>query len=313
MCNRALLELTGVPRDEVLGRDVRDFICRATSAQHLTERVRRGAARPAPRRGHGRAADAHAAACARCGASRRSAGRARRRPDRGGRRDRPGPVADRGAAAAGHPGRAAGHPRRARRRRGPRAQQPADLDHRLRRVPRAQARGAGRRGAPDLEKLRRIGASAQRILRFSRDLVQYARPSGSELEPVDVAGGRAPVGVVLRAPGRARRDRARASRSIPSCPVIQAVAGQLEQVLINLITNAVHAVETGGSVVVRARADGPRRRSCSRSPTPARASPRTTASGSSSRSSRPRPTARAPASACRSCATSSSSTAARSP
>src|SRR5207244_11775904 len=38
--------------------------------------------------------------------------------------------------------------------------------------------------APDVEKLRRIGASAQRILRFSRDLVQYARPSGKERESV---------------------------------------------------------------------------------------------------------------------------------
>jgi signal transduction histidine kinase len=38
----------------------------------------------------------------------------------------------------------------------------------------------------------------------------------------------------------------------PELPVIQAVAGQLEQVLINLITNAVHAVENGGQVIVRA-------------------------------------------------------------
>jgi signal transduction histidine kinase len=40
-------------------------------------------------------------------------------------------------------------------------------------------------------------------------------------------------------------------------PVIQAVGGQLEQVLINLITNAVHAVETGGKVSVRAAPLGP--------------------------------------------------------
>jgi signal transduction histidine kinase len=40
----------------------------------------------------------------------------------------------------------------------------------------------------------------------------------------------------------------------PELPVIRAVAGQLEQVLINLITNAVHAVESGGQVLVRAQA-----------------------------------------------------------
>jgi two-component system NtrC family sensor kinase len=38
--------------------------------------------------------------------------------------------------------------------------------------------------------------------------------------------------------------------------MIQAVAGQLEQVLINLITNAVHAVAQGGKVVVRAAPEG---------------------------------------------------------
>ena len=106
--------------------------------------------------------------------------------------------------------------------------------------------------AADLEKLRRIGASAQRILRFSRDLVQYARPSGRDLEPIDLAGVvRQSVsicehlvergGIVLRI------------EVDPELPVIQAVGGQLEQVLINLITNAVHAVETGGQVVVRAQ------------------------------------------------------------
>jgi signal transduction histidine kinase len=40
----------------------------------------------------------------------------------------------------------------------------------------------------------------------------------------------------------------------PELPPIRAVAGQLEQVLINLITNAVHAVENGGRVVVKAAA-----------------------------------------------------------
>src|SRR5205823_2127446 len=42
----------------------------------------------------------------------------------------------------------------------------------------------------------------------------------------------------------------------PQLPIVQAVGGQLEQVLINLITNAVHAVEHGGQVIVRARPDG---------------------------------------------------------
>jgi PAS domain S-box-containing protein len=109
---------------------------------------------------------------------------------------------------------------------------------------------------PDLEKLRRIGASAQRILRFSRDLVQYARPSGRDLEPVDLAG------VVRQSVSICEHLVERGGIALtvevdPELPVLRAVRGQLEQVLINLITNAVHAVENGGQVRVRAQVDTP--------------------------------------------------------
>jgi len=108
----------------------------------------------------------------------------------------------------------------------------------------------------DLEKLRRIGASAQRILRFSRDLVQYARPSGRDVEPVDLAA------VVRQSVSICEHlvERGGVSLAIevdPELPVVRAVSGQLEQVLINLITNAVHAVESGGRVVVRAQTESP--------------------------------------------------------
>ncbi len=106
--------------------------------------------------------------------------------------------------------------------------------------------------APDVEKLRRIGASAQRILRFSRDLVQYARPSGKELEVVDLAAiVRSSVSICDHL--LERGNIALEVDISPELPVIHAVAGQLEQVLINLITNAVHAIDNNGTISVRAR------------------------------------------------------------
>jgi signal transduction histidine kinase len=122
-------------------------------------------------------------------------------------------------------------------------------------VRKLEAQGADQ---ADLEKLRRIGASAQRILRFSRDLVQYARPSGKDMESVDLAA------VVRQSVSICDHlvERGGVALSVevsPDLPVIQAVAGQLEQVLINLITNAVHAVENGGRVSVRAKTDGDNR------------------------------------------------------
>jgi two-component system NtrC family sensor kinase len=108
----------------------------------------------------------------------------------------------------------------------------------------------------DVEKLRRIGASAQRILRFSRDLVQYARPSGRDLESVDLSSVvRQSVSICEHLVERGGIDLG--IEVDPELPVIQAVSGQLEQVLINLITNAVHAVESGGKVTVRAQTSGP--------------------------------------------------------
>jgi two-component system, NtrC family, sensor kinase len=108
----------------------------------------------------------------------------------------------------------------------------------------------------DLEKLRRIGASAQRILRFSRDLVQYARPSGKDVEAVDLAAVvRSSVSICEHLIERGGIELA--IEIDPDLPVIQAVGGQLEQVLINLITNAAHAVDVGGKVTVRAHAIEP--------------------------------------------------------
>jgi two-component system, NtrC family, sensor kinase len=96
----------------------------------------------------------------------------------------------------------------------------------------------------DIERLRRIAESANRMLRFTRDLVSYARPSsevpiGVQIHAVidralafcehEVAG----AGVVVR---RSFSDEVRDLSGLRGLPE------QLAQVFVNLVTNACHAM-----------------------------------------------------------------------
>jgi two-component system NtrC family sensor kinase len=109
--------------------------------------------------------------------------------------------------------------------------------------------------AGDLHKLRRIHESADRILRFSRELLAYARPSHEEprllrisdvlersLEYCDYLITEHGVQVTLQ--------------TQPDVPNLLGVPGQLQQVLVNLITNACHAMPEGaGKLALEARSN----------------------------------------------------------
>jgi PAS domain S-box-containing protein len=105
---------------------------------------------------------------------------------------------------------------------------------------------ATREGAPaaDVEKLRRIVESADRILKFTRDLVSYARPSTERPVPVDVHEliDQATVFCehLIEETG-AQIEK----RYDPLLPPVYGVKGQLVQVFVNLITNACHAMPLG--------------------------------------------------------------------
>ncbi|WP_053237949.1 two-component system sensor histidine kinase NtrB [Sandaracinus amylolyticus] len=120
----------------------------------------------------------------------------------------------------------------------------------------------GRRGgaeAGDLEKLSRITEAAARMLRFTRDLVTYARPSSEEPASVSMVDeiDQALVfceHVITEGNVEIQRDYA------AELPTLWAVRGQLHQVFINLVTNACHAIAehrgaAGGRIVVRVAAE----------------------------------------------------------
>ena len=111
----------------------------------------------------------------------------------------------------------------------------------------------------DVEKLRRIVLAAERILNFTRDLVAYARPTAEQPRSVSIHDVLDQSVMfcehVIRETGAVVEKRY--SRELP--PVF-AVKGQLHQVFINLITNACQAMPAGkGRLVVETRAvDGGR-------------------------------------------------------
>lgn len=116
-------------------------------------------------------------------------------------------------------------------------------------------------GDPDsLERLRRISESASRILRFTRDLVAYARPSSEVPVPVSVHT------VIEQALAFCEHVIAQHGAHVErhfveTAPPVRGMHEQLVQVFVNLFTNACHAMPAdGGELAVRSElvADGSR-------------------------------------------------------
>jgi signal transduction histidine kinase len=93
----------------------------------------------------------------------------------------------------------------------------------------------------DVERLRRIAESANRLLRFTRDLVSYARPSGDV--PIQVHLN----GVIERALAFCEHEIVGVGVVVertldPQIGMVRGLPEQLAQVFVNLITNACHAM-----------------------------------------------------------------------
>lgn len=108
--------------------------------------------------------------------------------------------------------------------------------------------------AADVEKLRAIQESGQRIQRLARDLVAYARPGGARVEPVELAGVVDEAARLAR-PVLKERGAVLGTRA-DEVPPLQGSRSSLVQVVLNLLTNAAQAVAEGGRVAVSLSRDG---------------------------------------------------------
>jgi len=112
----------------------------------------------------------------------------------------------------------------------------------------------------DIERLRRIGEAAARILRFSRDLMAYARPSIEPPAPLPMHAVVEQALVFcehLFTRGGVRVARNFAGETHP----VLGVRDQLTQVFVNLFTNACHAMEAHGGTLAVTTVIDPLRRS----------------------------------------------------
>jgi two-component system NtrC family sensor kinase len=105
----------------------------------------------------------------------------------------------------------------------------------------------------DMEKLRRIVDSADRILKFTRDLVSYARPSTERPIPFDIHE-LIDQAVVFCEHLVDETGAEVEKRYDAGLPPVYGIKGQLVQVFVNLITNACHAMPLGAGRLTLATA-----------------------------------------------------------
>jgi signal transduction histidine kinase len=106
-------------------------------------------------------------------------------------------------------------------------------------------RASAREDADDVERLRRIGESAHRMLRLSRDIVSYARPSSETPQPVVISSVIEQALVFcdhLFQEAGVAVERVFGDGVLP----VRGRPEQLAQVFVNLFTNACHAMPQKG-------------------------------------------------------------------
>ncbi len=104
---------------------------------------------------------------------------------------------------------------------------------------------------PDRDKIARILDASQRILRFTSDLLAYARPAPAEAAPVEVQDL---VATALQFCEHVLRETSAQVelRIDEALPRLWGVRSNLLQILVNLLTNACHAMGKPGRITIEA-------------------------------------------------------------
>lgn len=111
----------------------------------------------------------------------------------------------------------------------------------------------------DIDRVTRIielmARGAERTANIVSDLRSFSRVDVAPPEPVDVHER---IEFTIRLLQPRWRDRVAVHRDYAVLPKVDAAPGQLDQVFMNLISNACDAIDTTGNVWIRTRADGSR-------------------------------------------------------
>ncbi|MFO0660325.1 MAG: ATP-binding protein [Polyangiaceae bacterium] len=108
--------------------------------------------------------------------------------------------------------------------------------------------------ANDVESLRRITEAAERILKFSRDLVAYARPSSGIRSPVNLHDV-VDQALLFCEHVLSQHDIHVEKHYDARAQIVQGVSGELTQIFVNLLTNACHASPSRSRIIISSRSD----------------------------------------------------------
>jgi PAS domain S-box-containing protein len=116
-----------------------------------------------------------------------------------------------------------------------------------------RSKGSPTADPADVDKYKRIVDNSERVLRFTRDLVSYARPAHDKPELIELNA------TIEKAVGFCdhvlHKHGVSIEKGLQPVPTFLAVRQNLVQVFVNLITNACHATSSGGRVTVTTRVD----------------------------------------------------------